>query len=178
MGFLSALSMQRKSLKYKLVIAFSLMSVIPLLVIGYFVTTYIMPNIDSFVEISLIVLITLWVSLLGYLLIRQIISPIIDLSLETKLIAEGQFSSEIQVQSEDELGDIATAVNSMTGKIRGYIGELQDYSKKTALLNMQIHKKVITLTNLMQLGDLISSGAAFEKVMNFSADKLSEEIDD
>ena len=79
---------------------------------------------------------------------------------------------------EDELGDIAEAVNTMTGRIRSYIGELQEYSRKTAELNVQIHKKVITLTNLMRVGDLISSGTGFSELARFTAEKVAGEISD
>jgi diguanylate cyclase (GGDEF)-like protein len=177
MTFLKSLSMERKSLRYKLMIAFSLMSIIPLLVIVYFVTNYIFPSIDNLLEVTVIVLITLWLSWLGYLLIRQIINPVIDLALETKLIAEGRFGSRVALDRDDELGDIASAVNTMTSKIRSYIGELQDYSKKTATLNIQIHKKVITLTNLMQMGDLISAGSGFDDVAKFAVEKIADELD-
>ncbi|MBD3426190.1 MAG: diguanylate cyclase [Candidatus Omnitrophica bacterium] len=177
MSFLKSLSMERKSLRYKLMIAFSLMSIIPLLVIVYFVTNYIFPNIDNLLEVTVVVLLTLWLSWLGYLLIRQIINPVIDLALETKLIAEGRFGSKVALEREDELGDIASAVNTMTTKIRNYIGELQDYSKKTAALNIQIHKKVITLTNLMQLGDLISAGSGFDDIAKFSTERISDELE-
>ena len=176
MRFFKNLSLERKSLRYKLLIAFALMSVIPLLIIAHFVTNYIFPNTENMVEVSVVVIFTLWISWLGYLLIRQIISPVIDLALETKLIAEGRMGSRVSSEREEELGDIAEAVNTMTTKIRSYIGELQDYSKKTASLNVQIHKKVITLTNLMQLGDLISTGAPFDEMAKFSAEKMADEL--
>ncbi|MFC1548936.1 diguanylate cyclase domain-containing protein [Candidatus Omnitrophota bacterium] len=178
MGVLQTLSMERKSLRYKLMIAFSLMSIIPLLVIVYFVTNYIFPNLENLLEVSVVVLITLWLSWLGYLLIKQIINPVIDLALETKLIAEGRLGTKVGMDREDELGDIAAAVNTMTSKIRSYIGELQDYSKKTASLNIQIHKKVITLTNLMQLGDLISAGSGFDDVAKFAVEKIADEMEE
>ena len=65
----------------------------------------------------------------------------------------------------------------MTERIRSYIGELQEYSKKTASLNIQIHRKVITLTNLMRIGDLIMAGASFEELARLTAEKLETELD-
>ncbi len=177
MGVIQSLSVGRKSLKYKIMIAFSLMSIIPLLVVVYFVTNYVFPYTKNMTQVSIIVLFTLWISWLGYLLIRQIINPVIDLAFETKIIAEGKYGSKVALSTEDELGDIAEAVNAMTGKIRCYIGELQDYSKKTAALNVRIHKKVITLTNLMRLGDLISTGTGFDEVISFAAEKIAEEVE-
>ena len=177
MPFLHFLSMERKSLKYKLVVAFSLMSIIPLLILVYFVTNYIFPNTENITDVSLIVLFTLWISWLGYFLIKQIITPVLDLALETRIIAEGKYGSKISVTKGDELGDIAEAVNTMTGKIRSYIAELQDYSKKTTSLNMRIHKKVLTLTDLMRLGDIISTGSGYEEIVSFAAEKIAGEME-
>ena len=81
MGVVQDLSLERKSLKYKLVIAFSLMSIIPLLIILYFVAEFIFPETENLLQVSAIVLFTLWISWLGYLLIRQISNPVIDLAL-------------------------------------------------------------------------------------------------
>lgn len=177
MPFLQFLSMERKSLKYKLIVAFSLMSIIPLLILVYFVTNYIFPNTDDITDVSLIVLFTLWISWMGYLLIKQIITPVLDLALETRIIAEGKYGSKVSMTKGDELGDIAEAVNTMTGKIRSYIAELQDYSKKTASLNMRIHKKVLTLTDLMRLGDIIGTGSGYEEIASFAAEKISGEME-
>ncbi|MGD2279132.1 MAG: diguanylate cyclase [Candidatus Omnitrophota bacterium] len=176
MGVVQDLSLERKSLRYKLVIAFSLMSIIPLLIILYFVAEFIFPETENLLQVSAIVLFTLWISWLGYLLIRQIINPVIDLALETRIIAEGKYGTGVSMMREDELGDIAEAVNTMTGRIRSYIGELQEYSRKTAELNVQIHKKVITLTNLMRVGDLITSGTGFDELARFTAEKISGEV--
>jgi diguanylate cyclase (GGDEF)-like protein len=178
MGLFSDLSLERKSLRYKLVIAFALMSIIPLLIMLYFVAEFVFPETDFLVQVSAIVLFALWISWLGYLLIKQIISPVIDLALETRIIAEGKYGTGVSAIREDELGDIAEAVNTMTGRIRSYIGELQEYSRKTAELNVQIHKKVITLTNLMRVGDLITSGTGFNELSRFAAEKIGAEIDD
>lgn len=177
MSLFQFLSIERRSLKYKLVIAFSLMSVLPLIILVYFVTNYIFPAGENITEVSIIVIFTLWISWLGYFLIKEIITPVLDLALETKIIAEGKYGSKVSMTKSDELGDIAQAVNTMTGKIKTYIAELQDYSKKTATLNMRIHKKVLTLTNLMRLGDLISTGASYEEVAGFAAEKICGELD-
>lgn len=99
------------------------------------------------------------------------------MSLETKIISEGRYTPDISFTGrDDELGDIANAVNAMTGKMRSYIGELQEYGKKTEELNARVHRKVITLTNLMRMGDLISSGVEFEAVANFACEKITEDI--
>ncbi|MDD4013560.1 MAG: HAMP domain-containing protein, partial [Candidatus Omnitrophica bacterium] len=126
MTFFKIEATERRSLRYRLVLAFSLMSIIPLLILGYIITSFIFPDAKYTAEISAILLFAVWISWLGYLFIRQIITPILDLALETRIISEGKFSPKFSMTKEDELGDIAAAVNTMTGKIRSYIAELQD----------------------------------------------------
>ena len=69
------LSLARRSIRHKLTAAFALMSVIPMLVCGYLIIYYIFPTIKSLWDISLIFLITLFLTLLGFYLARKIISP-------------------------------------------------------------------------------------------------------
>lgn len=178
MGLRESLSLKRKSLRYKLVIAFSLVSIIPLLVIAYFVTNYVFDNPSDIFHASAVVFFTLWLVLSGYLMLREIINPIMEIAVETKVIADGDYDSKVLVSSDDELGDIVQAVNTMRGKMRNYVGELQEYSKRTASLNVRIHKKVLTLTSLMKLGEMISSGAHFDEVTDFTAQKLASEMND
>lgn len=172
MRFFKNLSVGNKRLAYKLSLAFALMSIIPLLTIAYFVSSYVMDNSDDALQAALIVLFALFVALGGYFLLRSIIDPVINLAFETKVIAEGNYDASIMTGREDELGDIANAVNTMTDKMRSYISELQQYSRKTKTLNQRIHKKVHTLTNLMELGDLISSGAEFDQVSDLATEKM------
>ena len=177
MEFLRFLSLGRKSLKYKLLLAFALMSLIPFLVMIYFVVVYVFPGTEgNMVQATAITLFALWVAWTGYILAKDIVIPVINLAVETKIIANGRYDSKIRVSSDDELGEIATAVNTMTGKMRGYISELQKYSKETTTLNVKIHRKVLTLTNLMRLGELISAGTEFKEILNFATERMAAEL--
>jgi len=177
MGLGNSFNLGGRSLKHKLLIAFSLTSIIPILIMTYFVTNFVFPNASQEIfQVTSIILLALWVAWTGYILAKNIILPVISLAVETKIIAEGKYDSKLLVGRDDELGDIADAVNTMTGKMRSYVGELQKYSKETSALNVKIHKKVLTLTNLMKLGEMISLGHPFEDVTNLAAEKISEEL--
>jgi len=166
----------RKGVKYKLILSVSLMSVIPFLVLTYILINYVFKTPELIFQMSLIAFSTIVLAAAGYVLAKKIIIPIIGMAMEAKNIANGNYDAKILISEDDELGDIANSVNMMTSKIRGYIGELQEYSEKTATLNLRIHKKVLTLTNLMRLGDLISSGIGFNEVADFVSDKIAGEV--
>ncbi len=177
MSFLKYVPLEKEGVKYKLIIAFFLMSVVPLLSMVYVLVDYIISGLPvSTMQIASILLCVLWLSLGGYILARRIIHPVVDLASETKNIADGHYETKVTLKRQDELGDVASSINTITDKIRGYMGELHEYSKKTALLNVRIHRKVLTLTNLMRLGDLISSGAAFKEVTDFATEKIAAEM--
>jgi len=152
------------------------MSVIPFLVLAYVLINYVFDTPELIFRMTFIVLCSIWLAAAGYLLAKKIIIPIIGLAIKTKNIANGNYDTEVKVGRDDELGDIANAVNTMTSRIRGYIGELQEYSEKTASLNLQIHKKVLTLTNLMKVGDLISSGTEFSEIADFVVERIAGEL--
>ncbi len=178
MSLFKKLSLGKRSMKEKLLIAFSLMSIIPLLLMVYFVSNYVFPGRSSdLFQTSLIVLLGLLIAWAGYVLAKELIIPIVNLSIETKIMAESQFDPSVLTHKDKELGSIADSVNDMTGKMRGYIGELQEYGKKTRALNVRIHKKVLTLTNLMRLGDIISSGVEFKKVTDFAVEGIAMEAE-
>ncbi|MBL7072289.1 MAG: diguanylate cyclase [Candidatus Omnitrophica bacterium] len=166
----------RKGIKYSLLLSVSLMSVIPFLVLAYVVINYVFDTPELIFRMTFMILCSIWLAAAGYLLAKKIIIPIIGLAMKTKNIADGDYSAKVDIGRDDELGDIANSVNTMTAKIRGYIGELQEYSEKTASLNLQIHKKVLTLTNLMKVGDLISSGTEFSEIADFVAERIAGEL--
>jgi hypothetical protein len=49
--------------------------------------------------------------------------------------------------------------------------ELKDYSEKTTRINIEIQKKIIVLSNLMQISALISQGAKSEEVLKIAVEK-------
>ncbi|MFH1837632.1 MAG: sensor domain-containing diguanylate cyclase [Candidatus Omnitrophota bacterium] len=122
MGFLNDLSIEKQSIRQKLLIAFSLMSIIPLLSMAYFVANYIFPEMErEMVQISVMVILSLWISWMGYLLARNVVLPVIDMANEMKKIASGKSQAGLSLSAisrKDELGDIANSINVMVAKIR------------------------------------------------------------
>lgn len=172
-GFLSRLSLVPAGLRYKLVIVFSLMSIIPLMVSVYIVTNFVFPYVGITGSISLIVGISIFIALLGFILAKNMIEPIIDIAIEAKLIAGGDFERSIKVDEEGEAGELASSLNLMSDRIRDNLRELKNYGEKTRELNTEIHKKVMVLSGLLQISNLISSGADLKTVLDILAEKIS-----
>ena len=172
-GILKKLSLVPTGLRYKLMIMFSLMSIIPLLVCVYIVTWFVFPATNQMGAVSIVILVTIFISILGFILAKQMIEPIIDMAVDAKMIAEGDYERSIDVMSEDEIGDLGASLNMMTQKIKDNISELKSYGEKTREINSEIHKKVMALSGLLQIGNLISAGTDLKTVLDILSDKMA-----
>ncbi|MCK5450187.1 MAG: diguanylate cyclase [Candidatus Omnitrophica bacterium] len=176
---LRKMSIDQKSVHYKLLIAFTLMTIIPILSLFYFIAVYIFPLSQQVMyQSSMVIFLVLVLAGLGYIVIRKIVLPLIKIASGMKIMSESGYSSEINVTSEDELGEIVNAINKMSNKMRNHIEQLQEYSDETAYLSLKIHKKANTLTHLMNLGDLINSGVSLPEMGDYAAEKITLELSD
>jgi len=184
--WLKGLSLAPRGLKYKLAVAFCLMSGFPLLILVLLAGLYIFPYTDwlkplfpiaqdpaaSITWVTLVIGLTIFVSLVGRYVIVEIIMPIIRIAMETEGIAQGQIERQVTVSREDELGDLSTAINTMTSKIRQNMEDLKRFGDHTKELNLQIHKKILSLSSLLQVGNLISQKTPLGELMPFAVQKL------
>lgn len=173
-GLFKKISLAPRGLRYKLVIAFSLMSIIPMLACAYIIFSYIFPLAGSVINIAVIIILSIIIAVLGLVLARGLVDPVIDMAIEAKIIASGEFNREISVSGQDEVGILGESINSMTQKIRLNLDELKSFGQRTKELNIEIHKKVLALSSLLQIGDLISTGGAeLNPILELSVQKVS-----
>jgi diguanylate cyclase (GGDEF)-like protein len=172
-GFLHNLSLVPAGLRYKLMVVFCLMSIIPLMICVYITTNFVFPYLGMTGSLSIVIAITIFIALLGLVLAKKMIEPIIDIAIEAKLIAGGDFERSIEVNEEGEIGDLAFSLNTMTDKIRTNLTELKSYGEKTREINSEIHRKVMALSGLLQVGNLISAGTELKTILDILAEKIS-----
>jgi diguanylate cyclase (GGDEF)-like protein len=178
-NLLKGMSIFPKGLRYKTIIAFSLMSIIPTLVCAWLVITYIFPNINLFFgltlkNISFILFICIVISALGLYVTKEMIDPVIKMAEEAKMIASGDITKSIDINREDEVGDLSKSLNIMTQKIKENMEELRAYGEKTKLINLEINKKVLALSCLLQIGNLISSSKELNSTLSFIIQKVAD----
>ncbi len=82
-------------INYKFKIAFYLMSILPLLVTLYLVSNYILPYAGFKVDVIVSVVMSIFIAILGFYLVKEVISHIISLSAEAKLIAAGDITRKV-----------------------------------------------------------------------------------
>ena len=177
-GFFKRMSLAPKGLRYKLVIAFSLMSIIPILACAYLIFSHTFPIMTDMINVVTVVFLAVIISVLGLVLARGMVDPVISMAVEAKMIASGEFDREIMVRAGDEVGILGESINTMTQKIRLNLDELKSFSQRTKELNVEIHKKVLALSSLLQIGDIIATGSAnLDAVLELSVQKIATILD-
>ncbi len=162
------ISMASRSLRPQLFVAFSLMSVIPILAL----LNLIFPSRFLRMPFDIVIGISVVIALLGFLLVKRIIDPIIKISSDMKVIASGEVSRKIDVCRDDEIGDLGVALKQMTQRIKDNMDELKIYGERTKNINVQINKQVVALNALLQISSLITKGENINEVFEITISRL------
>lgn len=157
-----------RGLKYKLRLAVALMSILPLLVLGYLVSNYLLPQAGFKLDITLSVLISIFIALIGFFVIKGVFDRILSIITDAKLIAAGDLQRKIDIERTDEVGDLGQVLNQLAQRIRQDMDELKNYSQRTTEINLEIQKRVLVLSSLLQINSLISEGARLEEILNLA----------
>ena len=169
------LSLAPRGIRHKLAIAFALMSVIPVLVCGYLIVSYIFPTMESFKDVTFIFLICIFLMLLGFYVVHRIIFPVIEISAHAKNILKGEnLDKSLEERGEDEIGQLSGSLNRLSVRLKENMGELRSYGEKIKEINMEINKKVFALSSLLQIGNLITTEFSLEEVFRLIVEKLSQ----
>jgi diguanylate cyclase (GGDEF)-like protein len=164
------LSIASRSLRPQLIIAFCLMSIIPILALLNFVFPSLLPKNYLAIIIFAIVI----MSLLGFIVVKRIVDPIIEINSEVKVIASGELSHQINISREDEIGELSHSLNQMTQRIKSNMDELKIYGERTKDINLQINRQVIALNGLLQISNLITKNAHLKDVYEVTISKLAQ----
>ncbi len=76
------------------------------------------------------------------MLLRRVTRPLHQLVDATKAISSGDLSTEIAVQSEDEVGLLASSFNQMARDLKANINAKDQYAEELAKLNVELEDKV------------------------------------
>ena len=171
-NILKQLSLSSRGLRYKLRISFYLMSVLPLLISIYVISTYMLPTIGIKSNIYLLVCISIFVAVSGFFIIKQVIDPIINISSKAKDIARGEVDYVSRAKRDDEIGDLEDALQQLTCRIKNNMRELEKYGQETKEINLEINRKVVILSSLLQVSSFISEGADINETLDLSVEKM------
>ncbi|MGD0336769.1 MAG: diguanylate cyclase [Candidatus Omnitrophota bacterium] len=166
-----SVSLASQNIKYKLKIAFYLMSILPMLVSIYLVSSYILPRFGFKADVVLATVISIVIALIGFFLLKEVFDRIVSVTTTAKLIAAGDISRTVPVAEGDEIADLSGALNNLTLRIRNNMDELKNYSDKTTQINIEIQKRVLVLSSLLQVSSLITQGAKIDDILRIVVEK-------
>jgi len=157
------LSLEHLSLKRKILIAFCLISLLPILVIGFYLAY---KNLPSYTYLILGVNI-----LLGWWIIVQIFNSISSIIRKT----QEKFSLVGEVEpTEDEVKLLDEVFDKMSIKIKKSFQELKEISKSTEKLNEEVSKKVSLLSTILQINDLVSQGTEIKEIFSLVVRRIRD----
>ncbi|MCF6246657.1 MAG: methyl-accepting chemotaxis protein [Desulfobacula sp.] len=84
---------------------------------------------------------------LGIYMSRYMTNSITALADATKLIAQGQLTSTVDISSNDELGDLASDTNAMTDNLRDIISQITKYSDKLTTSSSDLTRLAISMSD-------------------------------
>lgn len=153
------------------------MLVLPLLISLYLISNYILPHLGLKIHIAMLIIVDIVIAIGGFLVIREVIERVISMSSEAKLIAGGDLFHRIDITYEDEIGDLGDTLNQLTERIRDNMEELKSYSEKTTEINLEIQRRVMVLSGLLQISSLITQGAKLDDILRLTVEKSRQIAD-
>ncbi len=171
---LRGLSLVSRGLRYKLVVAFCLMSIIPILVCLNYIFPSLIPLVILKANVSLMILIASLIAILGFITVKEMIDPVIKISSEAKMIAQGNLEHRIKLDREDEIGELGSSLNHLTHRIKENMEELKGYSDKTKEINLEINKRVLVLSSFLHISNLISQNSDLNEILEVSVGKTMQ----
>ncbi|MDQ0339307.1 two-component system sensor histidine kinase VicK [Caldalkalibacillus uzonensis] len=71
-------------------------------------------------------------AVIGVVVARTITSPIKEMTRQTQAMAAGDFSKQVKVYSEDEIGQLAQGINHLSQRLSQALGEIEEEKNKLA----------------------------------------------
>lgn len=175
--FTNKFSISSRGIRPKLLVAFCLMSVIPILVCF----NYIFPSwfqgfflSKSNISVTFLIASSVIFALLGFAIVKEMIDNILRINSDAKIIVNGNLEHKISVKREDEIGDLGKSLGELTSRIKDNMSELQTYSERTKEINLEINKRVLALSNLLHISNLMSQGDDFNEVLEVIVEKITQ----
>lgn len=129
-------------LRYKLLVSFCLMSLLPILA-GFYVASLFIKfpfemSSGNLMMISLITLFSLSLSFFGYLITKQIFSPIAGIAVTAQNIAQGMLDQDNSpdVKGTDELEDLTKSLKIISKNARELLDKVEKLSLKDKMTGL------------------------------------------
>ncbi|MFH7027741.1 MAG: ATP-binding protein [Heteroscytonema crispum UTEX LB 1556] len=107
-------------------------------------------NANTRTSILLCLIAFLIVTQIGILTARWVINPILQLNISAKRIARGKWQQSLEIERDDELGELAKSFNSMAEQLQESFAALQANNTEMKLLNEALSESQNQLTKFLE----------------------------
>ena len=159
-----------KKLRQELAIAFGLVILVFLVFLGYLFPGA-SPIFTIRTYLPIVILIVTVLTAFALFAMIQMVEPVIKMTHDAKKIAEGDTSYEIKLARQDEIGELGDALNRMSRRIKENMEELKVFSEKTESINTEINKRILGLSSLLQISNLISQNVSLDEILEVGIEK-------
>jgi diguanylate cyclase (GGDEF)-like protein len=161
------LSLDSLGLKRKILVAVSLITILPLLVLVYYFYKFRLSTPTP--------IILTFIIFLGWMLIFEVFSTVCRVNIYTKKTLENL--GEETPAITNEVKSLESVINILSVKVKDSFEQLRDFSHKTDELNKEVSKKVIVLSTILQANELFSKNAPYEEIIQLLSQRLREILD-
>ena len=134
------LSITNTSLNRQLSISFALMTLVPVMVLVYFVAIYIVPKVATHENILLLIGLSLGLSLMGFFILKKVIDSVRRFMYYIEAVANGELKEKEQLYSGPEMTRIVKSLNSIITKLRNDLDEQGALAKEREVTNEKLKK--------------------------------------
>ena len=126
----------------------------------------------AMITISIILITALCLALISYIS-KGVINPLILITENSKKLADGDLHFQIDIQGNDEVGQLAEALNSSVAELASYIQTIQKSTEQLANGNLQVEYTGEFKGEFIQIQQALealtaSLNTAFRKIQNTS----------
>ncbi len=97
----------------------------------------------------------------SYILIRRVSRPLVQLTEYAGKLSSQDFSATVDIQSSDEIGLLATTMQSMASEISGFVGRLEKAVNDATRKLQQTQSQIVHNEKMSSLGQMVA-GIAHE----------------
>jgi GAF domain-containing protein/HAMP domain-containing protein len=129
----------------------------------------------------LALIVSVLAGVLGYFVAQWIVAPVVQLTNTTGLIAHGDLTQRSGITTKDEIGTLASAINTMTSRLQDTLGGLERrVAERTADLELArslSERRAAELQSISDISRLISSEQRLEVLFGLITQLVSEKFD-
>ena len=126
------------------------------------------------INIILAIMIAIGAILLGYSGSKYLVDPIVSLADTANQVAQGDLNKRAIVTTEDEVGKLGTAFNSMTNQLNLLIASLED---RIAERTQALERSEGQLRAAVQVGKAAASLRNLDELLNSTTELISQQFD-